>query len=263
MSNQVAPKVRTNKKYGWVPDIPDKRDFKFCAIPSPDGKPLPPSIDLTPGFTPAYNQAELGSCTTNAIGGNYEYEEIKQGKPNVFMPSRLFIYFNERLMEGTVASDSGAMIRDGIKSVATQGVCSEDMWPYEITAFTNKPSDECYTAALNNKVVQYLRVNRNIHDMKSCLADGYPFVFGFSVYQSFESGEVAQTGLMPMPLPNETLLGGHAVCAVGYDDATERIKVRNSWGTEWGVNGYFFMPYKYITDNDLADDFWTIRLIQQ
>ena len=97
--------------------------------------------------------------------------------------------------------------------------------------------------------------------MKGCLASGYPFVFGFSVYDSFESEAVARSGEMPMPQPTERLLGGHAVLAVGYDDATQRFIVRNFWGRKWGMAGYFTMPYGYMTDSNLADDFWTIRLI--
>jgi C1A family cysteine protease len=98
--------------------------------------------------------------------------------------------------------------------------------------------------------------------MKGCLASGYPFVFGFSVYESFESQEVKQTGRVPMPSPNEQLLGGHAVLAVGYDDSQRRFIVRNSWGKDWGMQGYFTIPYAYLLDDNLADDFWTIRQVE-
>jgi C1A family cysteine protease len=96
--------------------------------------------------------------------------------------------------------------------------------------------------------------------MKGCLASGYPFVFGFSVYTEFESDTVATTGVLNMPSPKEKLLGGHAVIAVGYDDKTQRFIVRNSWGAKWGIKGYFTIPYAYLTDPNLAADFWTIRL---
>ena len=97
--------------------------------------------------------------------------------------------------------------------------------------------------------------------MKGCLAAGYPFVFGFAVYESFESKEVAQSGVVPMPKPGERVLGGHAVMAVGYDDEQRNFIVRNSWGSGWGQDGYFLMPYHYLHDPNLASDFWTVRML--
>jgi len=94
--------------------------------------------------------------------------------------------------------------------------------------------------------------------MKACLAEGFPFVFGFSVYEGFESSEVARTGKLNLPKPKEAFMGGHAVMAVGYDDKTSRFIVRNSWATDWGLDGYFTMPYEYLTNENLSDDFWTI-----
>jgi len=110
--------------------------------------------------------------------------------------------------------------------------------------------------------VSYSRVSQTPSQMKGCLASGFPFVFGFTVYDSFESQDVAKTGVVPMPASGESVLGGHAVLAVGYDDGQQRFIVRNSWGTGWGMHGYFTMPYAYLTDRGLASDFWTIRLIK-
>ena len=98
--------------------------------------------------------------------------------------------------------------------------------------------------------------------LKGCLAAGYPFVFGFTVLSSFETQEVADTGVMPMPADGDKQLGGHAVCCVGYDDDKQCFVVRNSWGSSWGDGGYFYMPYKYMTDSGLASDFWTIRWVE-
>jgi C1A family cysteine protease len=182
----------------------------------------------------------------------------------MFMPSRLFIYYNERLLEGSVDSDSGAMIRDGIKAMNRWGVCPEEQWQYGSDNLFKKPDKAAYDHALHHRIKEYLRLeNGDLESMRTCLASGFPFVFGFSVYDSFETEEVARTGMMPMPDDSETLQGGHAVLAVGYDDDRELIKVRNSWGEGWGDNGYFYMPYKFITNPDLADDFWTIRFIQK
>jgi C1A family cysteine protease len=204
----------------------------------------------------------LGSCTANAIANAHLFEQRKQNAAQPFLPSRLFIYYNERVMEGTVHSDSGAMIRDGIKSIAKQGVCSEKQWPYTIAKFTRKPAQTCYKEALKHQAVLYQRLVPTLTQLKGCLASGYPFVFGFTVYESFESPEVTRTGTAPMPASGEQVLGGHAVLAVGYDDAIQRFIVMNSWGTSWGMQGFFTMPYAYLTDTNLADDFWTVRLVE-
>ena len=247
--------------YGWQPDLPDHRDFLYTASRA-TVKKMPSKVDLRKLCPPVYNQGELGSCTANAIGAAFEFEQMKQDKSKDFMPSRLFIYYNERVMEHTVNTDSGAEIRDGIKSVNKKSVCSEKMYPYDIKKFTTKPGTACYTEARKHQLLSYHRVQRSTEQMKACLAEGYPFVFGFTVYESFESSTVARTGKLNMPKKNEELLGGHAAMAVGYDDKTRRFTVRNSWGTDWGLKGYFTMPYQYLTEEDLSDDFWTIRMVE-
>jgi C1A family cysteine protease len=248
------------KRFGWVPDLPDARDHLYAAPLGVMGA-LPGSVDLRSKFPACYDQGQLGSCTGNAIAGAVQFERRKQMLSPDFTPSRLFIYYNERVMEGTVNTDAGAMIRDGIKSVAKQGVCTEKTWPYVISKFAKKPPAKAYTEAKKYTATSYSRVTRTLNQMKGCLASGFPFVFGFTVYDSFEGTAVAKTGKVPMPKPSETVLGGHAVLAVGYNDAQDRFIVRNSWGTGWGQKGYFTMPYAYLTDPNLSDDFWTIRLI--
>jgi C1A family cysteine protease len=245
--------------YGWIPDLPDQRDHLY-AVPGPILSQLPPTADLTPQCPPVYDQGHLGSCTGQAIAGAIEFERMKQGLSD-FVPSRLFIYYNERVIEGTVNSDSGAQIRDGIKSVAQQGVCPESDWPYDISKFDQQPSAAAYQDALEDRAVSYQLVVQNLSQMKGCLASGYPFVFGFTVYESFETPAVAQTGHAPMPGPGEQQLGGHAVMAVGYDDSQQWFVVRNSWGGGWGMSGYFTLPYTYLTQSSLAANFWTIRLV--
>ena len=252
--------ARVIKGYGWIPDLPDHRDLVYMA---PRGvKRLPSKADLRPFCPPVYDQGDLGSCTANAIGSAHQFDQLKQQKAGAFAPSRLFIYYNERAMAGTVDEDSGAMIRDGIKTIAKQGVCSESEWAYNVPKFRTKPSRKCYAEALNNQALTYYSVRQDLNQMKGCLASGYPFVFGFSVYESFESEAVAKTGKAIMPRPKDKQLGGHAVMAVGYDDKGERFIVRNSWGVKWGLKGYFTMPYEYLLDPGLAADFWTIRLVE-
>ena len=246
-------------RYGWTPDLPDQRDHLYAAPPPTLGA-LPASADLTSSCPPVYDQGQLGSCTANAIGAAIEFDRLKQKLPDI-VPSRLFIYYNEREMEGTVNSDSGAQIRDGIKSVAQQGVCPEQEWPYDISKFLEKPPAQAYTDALTDRAVSYQRVLQDLTQLRGCIASGYPFVFGFTVYTSFESPEVAKTGHAPLPAAGEQQIGGHAVMAVGYDDSQQWVIVRNSWGPSWGMNGYFTLPYGYVTQPNLAADFWTIRLV--
>ncbi|OIR00634.1 papain family cysteine protease [mine drainage metagenome] len=248
-------------RYGWQPDLPDQRDLVYAA-PRPVLKVLPAKIDLRKKCPAVYNQGQLGSCTANAIGAAFQFGQMKQDAKNSFIPSRLFIYYNERVIEHSVNSDNGAQIRDGIKTVHHNGVCPETAWPYDVNKFSKKPSANCYTMAQQHQVLSYQRVARTLNQMKGCLADGFPFVFGFTVYDSFEGTQVAKTGKLNMPAKNEAVVGGHAVLAVGYDDASKRFIVRNSWGAGWGLKGYFTMPYDYLLETNLSDDFWTIRLVE-
>lgn len=257
----AQPVRRRVKRYGWLPDLPDRRDRIFSA-PSATLRALPSHVDMRARNPPIYDQGQLGSCTAQAIASVLEFAQAKQRQADVFTPSRLFIYYNERVVLGTVEEDSGAMLRDGIKSVAKQGGPHETLWPHVISRFREKPSRAAYTDGELHEALLYQRLRQVIEQLKGCLADGYPFVFGFSVYDSFESRAVARTGEVPLPGPGESLLGGHAVVAVGYDDPRRRFIIRNSWGTAWGKKGYFTMPYEYLLDGGLSDDFWTIKLVE-
>jgi C1A family cysteine protease len=246
------------RKYGWIRDSHDIRDRLYLG--EEDVTSFPPGIDLRPKFPPCYDQGQTGSCTGNATAGAIHYDRIIEGL-DVWTPSRLFIYYNTRVIEGTTSEDAGGTLRNSVKSVVKYGTCTETLWPYIEEKFADKPSDDAYGEAKKHVAIQYLRINDgSLTRMKSCLEAGFPFVFGMSVYASFESPDVAKTGKVPLPSDGEECLGGHALCCVGYIDADECFIIRNSWG-QWGDNGYCYVPYAYLTDTNLANDFWTIRKV--
>jgi C1A family cysteine protease len=251
------PTERKVQRYGWIPQLPDLRDaqLKIDAVTS-----LPSSADLSTSASmpPIYDQGQLGSCTGNAIAGAIDYDNHKI-TGSFWTPSRLWIYYQERVIEGTVAQDAGGQIRDGMKSVAQLGVCPETAWPYVTTDFAEAPPRKDYKKALKDRVLRYEVVTQELFALKSVLAAGTPVVFGFTVYESFESAAVAKSGIVPMPAPSEKVVGGHAVVLVGYNDAADRFLVRNSWGPGWGQKGYFEMPYLYVTSGSLASDFWVVQ----
>jgi C1A family cysteine protease len=248
-------------KKGWSPSLPNHRAKKYSVPRHVSAVPLPQSVDLRPGCPMVYDQMDIGSCTANALAAAVEFDRKKQGLPD-WVPSRLFIYYNERSMEGTIQSDSGAQIADGIMSINTVGVCQEATWPYVESQFATAPPQAAYVEANQHESVSFEQVDQTLAGLQGCLAEGYPVVFGFSVYDAFESDQVAQTGVLNLPAPTEQCQGGHAVLIVGYDNPSQRFTVRNSWGADWGQSGVFSMPYAYVLSPDLASDFWTIRLMK-
>ena len=228
--------------------------LKLMALPPRQN--LPPIVDLRPKMPPIYDQGQLGSCTANALCSLVGYD-----KPG-FCGSRLFVYYNERKLENTIPQDAGATLADGIKTLQIYGVCPETQWPYTPDQFAVKPPPKCYQNALKEKALKVQNIMDTLITMKNCLVSGFPFVVGISIYQSFESPQVATTGIVQMPQPNERCLGGHAVVCVGYDDSNQRWIMRNSWGTSWGLKGYFYLPYDYLTTPSLASDMWTITSMQ-
>jgi C1A family cysteine protease len=210
------------------------------------------NVDLRNNMPSIYDQGELGSCTANGLCALIRYN-----KPN-FLGSRLFLYYNERYLENTTNEDSGAYIYDGIKSLQNNGICPESEWPYDITKFTIKPPDICYKDALIHKATKVVNIKQNLIHMKNSLTQNCPFVVGIAIYESFESYYVAKTGIVNMPKPREQLLGGHCVVCCGYIEKTKRWIMRNSWGSSWGDNGYFYLPYNYLLNHDLCSDLWAI-----
>jgi len=253
--------MNTPHKLGWLPDVPDARDVPFRTVFRVPRK-LPAQVDLREGCSPVEDQEDLGSCTAQALAGALEFLELKAlggGTLTRYRDlSRLFIYYNERVEMGTVQEDSGAMLRVGIKTLARFGACREELWLHNLDKYARKPPIRCYEEALGHTITSYQRL-ASLAEMKACLAQGMPFVFGFSVYEHVMSRSVERTGVIRMPGPKERLQGGHAVLAVGYDDGKGTLLFRNSWGDGWGQKGYGELPYDYLTRRDLSDDFWCVQ----
>ena len=238
-------------KYGWKRDSPDYRDkyihYNFLL----DAEDL----DLRHKMPGIYNQYSIGSSTANAVAAAYEFNQIQIDEEHIFIPSRLFIYYNTRKIENTIMYDAGAQIRNTIKSININGICSETKWNYNPCYLTNKPFDECY---IHIPPIQYYRIHQNIAALKGCLSNGIPFIFGFSVYENFEKiNKIDNT--LSVPGDKDIYLGGHCCLCVGYDDAKKTFIIRNSFGLEWGDNGHFNMDYEYMLNTNLCSDLWVIK----
>lgn len=230
--------------FGWQPDKADPRDFIY----RPRATHRPQSVDLRPHFPPCWDQGNLGSCTAFALTGAVAFL-------HGFVGSQLWLYYKERALEHSIKEDAGAEIRDGIKVLAKKGLPPEAAWSYDISKFAKRPPAKVTAAAKQEIVSEYRRLS-GLSDYLDCLASGSPFVIGITVYESFESDAVANSGQVPLPHASEQNLGGHAICVVGYDSSG--FIVRNSWGTDWGMNGHFHIPTAYLANDNLAGDAWTI-----
>jgi C1A family cysteine protease len=247
---------RNIRRYGWRPSAPDLRDHIADASELAILDEVDPRADLPAVF----DQGQLGSCTANAVAAAVEYDAKLNGSDPGFL-SRLWIYFYERRLEGSPADqDTGAQGRDGFKVCQKLGVPLEQDWPYDITKFSDEPPASLAGEAQQHRISNYRVVPRNLDSMKAILSNRQTIALGFTVYESFESPEVAKTGIVPLPNRSEKVLGGHEVLLVGYlKDQSNYGLVRNSWGTGWGMGGYFLMPWAYLLDANLATDFRTIR----
>ena len=247
-------------KYHWKPSTPDPRDIPYSLLNTTT--PLPNVVDLRPYASPIDDQGSLGSCTGNACAGAIDLMDKKLYNRNTRV-SRLFIYYYERYLEGTVNYDSGAYVRDAIRATYNYGAPLETLWPYNINAFRTRPSATAITDAAKRKVTRYMSVANHTACLNA-LANGYPVLIGFTVYDSFESGSwYYQSGSGIMPYPNtttESILGGHCVLLVGYDLTHNYYIVRNSWGTGWAKQGYFYMPFQVIQNQNMSSDFWAIQI---
>lgn len=277
MSGKVTqPKKRF--RHGWNPDPLDKRDLYFDQTAQGNravlaALTLPPVLTLVGNvhMPPVCDQSSLGSCTAN--GGECVYDWMHHTQTGKFFdPSRLFLYYNSRLIEGTVSEDSGATIRDMMKAIAKYGMVPEKTIPYDIKHFTKKPTPGQYKTALLHQSLKYARVENDAAKnglllIKAAVQAGHPVVFGSSIYDSFESPGPDSNGCIPYPnVKTESLLGGHCQTIVGWNDSAMGPNwpspggfiVRNSWGIGWADDGYELISYAYLTDKDIADDFWVL-----
>lgn len=268
MSN-LALQPQKVQGYGWRKQRPDSRDRIFNnenVIKAPSQ--VPKEVDLSPQMPPIYDQGQLGSCTGNGWARVMEYMAMRDNQA-ADTPSRLFIYFNERVIENTVSSDSGAEIRDGAKVVATLGVPSETLCPYDISKFAERPSDQAYAEAKKDIAVVYKSIvlGGPGAPMRSAIAAGFPIVYGFPVPDYFEGSWDPTTEPLPLPGDSPNWIGGHCVVITGYDFSLTRFHVPaflcdNSWGSSWGIGGRFWMDYRWFNpDQSLASDLWIVEKV--
>lgn len=259
------------KVFGYKPDVPDKRDLHFRADYLKVGKLrqklqaflLPDFVDNSKDPAPSvYDQGNVGSCVGNATAGMLGHVTAHTGNPPESF-SRLFIYGNAR---GWEPQDDGCTLRDAIKGVDKYGVPLEALWPYDTTKWAIQPPTEVYEAASYRHEIKYYRLT-TLEGMRLCLSEGYPFIFGISIFDSFFH---PVNGIIPMPRRGDSLQGGHALLAVGYDHQRRLLKFRNSWGEDWGQGGYAWLPYDYVRNTSplvvelsqpLWMDAWTVRSI--
>jgi C1A family cysteine protease len=267
------------RHYGWKRPLEAPHPSTSYKLKHNVRLDLPSSVDLRPHDTPIENQGQLGSCTSFGWAAAVRYRDHNKVAPAAsvswfdqilidlglkkkptppaptdYALSHLFIYYNERVIDGTVNQDAGAAVADGAKVVSTLGTPPESDWPYDINQFATKPPQQAYDDAAKHVVPAPSSVdNTNLNEVKTALANGHPVVYGFTVAQSFEN--VGADGIYTGRGWN---VGGHCVCAVGYDDSKQAIITRNSWGTEFGQGGYFFMPYSIFTNPNITSDAWTI-----
>ena len=210
-------------------------------------------IDLRANFGVLYDQGKIGSCTANALCSIFEYDAT-----NGFKGSRLFLYYNERIFINETEKDEGAFIEDGIRALKIYGLCSEKDWEYKIENVFIKPPEEVYIKAKNNFLIEAININNNLKTIKEWLNKNEPITVGIAIYSNFMSFTATKTGIITKPSKSDTFIGGHAVVICGYDDFKQLFILRNSWGDYWGDNGYFYLPYDYITNTNLCNDLWII-----
>lgn len=248
----------TRYTYGVIPDHPDVNDFRYSAPRYLVG--LPSLTDMRSKLPPSWDQGRIGSCGPHGLSAAIVHSQRHQMLDDD-MPSRLFLYYATREAQDTVGQDSGVSIRTMLKVAAKTGYCEEQLWPYRIEKFRERPYAVCYADGQRRKITDYARVASDPEQIRGALASGHLLVIGFSVYSSYETDETARTGLVPLPRRGERQLGGHCVAIVGYDDSQRVYHFRQSYGTGWGINGYGHFPYDFIHNPALTPDIWVINTV--
>lgn len=259
-------------KFGWKPELKDGRDFRYynhnefkmCAV-----EHLPEQASVLEGMPGVKDQGQIGSCVWNALAAAFEFiqlKELKKAQVDLELPeefgksytpvSRLFGYYNSRAYDHDIPMDNGTQIRTGIKVARNIGIVEEALWPYEPKNLFVQPIQEAFIEAKKHRVLTGYRLDHTkLEQLKACIANGYPFVFGIPVTESIM--HLGPNHIVEMPGPNDSIIGGHAVTAFEYNDSTKLFTIRNSWGIDFGKLGNFYLPYQYL--NELAADCWTVR----
>jgi C1A family cysteine protease len=268
LSEQQKEKKKENK-YTWVKDnITDElKAQRPWLTPKHITKKVKQNVNFVDLSTSSYmppvlDQGNLGTCAEFSSLSAFIYLARKQGLQIENMLSPLFLYFNVRFKEGTVSSDSGSQLSDVMFCLKQQGVCNSSLWPYNINKFRDKPPTSCYADGKKHTLINFHKIHQTMENIKNTLIQGLTIVFGFVVYSSFESNYTLQTGKMVMPRKGEKILGGHAVEIVGFNDRTQFIKFKNSWGDKLGDKGYFYMPYSYVLNPNYCSDFYVMETVQ-
>lgn len=253
----------SNRILNWKRQPEDSRDFITKRPLKVTNLELPSKFEL-PLQIPVYDQGNIGSCTSNSGCACFRFESAQVLGNFGFDPSRLFLYYTTREIEGTTDEDAGAYIRDVFKALNKTGVSLEQTWPYIENKFSTKPTKSAYDEGLKNIAIEYAAVPKTSSLIKQTLLAGGAISFGFDVYQSFMGSWERTGGKMPNPnTSKEYLLGGHAVTIIGWDDTkfgSTYYLIQNSWGTGWGNQGKFWMSEEFLLSNSCAD-FWVIERI--
>lgn len=244
---------------GWRPDKPNRFDHVYSGDP---GQDVPGAVSLrtSPFNFPAFDQGPWGSCVGQGVARICRFALRKAGKPDI-MPSRMAIYGLGRRLEGTLDSDAGMEIRDGLLVVAADGIVPEDQWDYSESHLTEIPPNSLLHDAKQHKAIEYLRLKRDddLYHIRHCIAQGWPVTFGFTCYERLDADSTARTGIIPLPRRGEQVIGGHCMVVDEFNHAKRKVSGYNSWGTAFGDQGRFIMDYEWLLDEGLSDDFWTVR----
>lgn len=220
---------------------------------------LPTGVDLRPNCSPVEDQGHVGSCTANSIVGALEYLQIASGAPLTDL-SRLFVYYNARRFSDREGDDCGASMPHAMASLLAFGACPEVFWPYDEARWKLKPEQACYQNTVRFNGLHYANVSPT-DERKYVLASGLPIIFGMGVPENLLMVVGNKTGYMPRPEHGnwEQASSGHAMLIVGYSDVRNAWLVRNSWGTDFGIEGHVWIDYHVMDHYAMgADDFWTV-----